>query len=284
MSEDIPRGLLQSGATGGNSGGNWPTPGWSCPQCRSPITRSAKPSPPINRSAFPMAAVCIWNCPLPEASGGVSSTVSTARKNGYRWAPTPIPASPARDKRDAGRKLLAAGVDPSEHRKAEKAAGDDKTANSFEVIAREWFAKHSPTWVASHADKIIQRLEGDAFPWLGKRPVADITAKELLATESPGLFVAADRKRAIASNGQPRPSLQNARSTRAELSPMRSLHDIAVHRRQALQQAVLRGHRDLARGHYIDQIFDQGVELGVVDLAAGVRFLHRQAGVGAWTA
>jgi integrase len=50
------------------------------------------------------------------------------------------------------------------------------------VIAREWFAKQSPTWVASHADKIIRRLERDVFPWLGKRPIADITAKELLAT------------------------------------------------------------------------------------------------------
>ena len=88
----------------------------------------------------------------------------------------------AREKRDAARKLLAAGVDPGEHRKAEKAAGDDKAANSFEVVAREWFAKHSPTWVASHADKIIQRLERDVFPWLGKRPIADVTAKELLAT------------------------------------------------------------------------------------------------------
>ena len=79
---------------------------------------------------------------------------------------------------DLPSKLWAAGVDPGEHRKAEKAAGDDKAANSFEVVAREWFAKHSPTWVASHADKIIQRLERDVFPWLGKRPVADITAKE----------------------------------------------------------------------------------------------------------
>ena len=88
----------------------------------------------------------------------------------------------ARDKRDAARKLLAADVDPGEHRKAEKAAGDDRAANSFEVVAREWFAKQSPTWVASHAGKIIQRLERDVFPWLGKRPVADVTAKELLAT------------------------------------------------------------------------------------------------------
>ena len=88
----------------------------------------------------------------------------------------------ARDKRDAARKLLAAGVDPGEHRKAEKAAGDDKAANSFEVVAREWLAKHSPTWAASHGDKIAARLERDMFPWIGRRPIADITAKDLLAT------------------------------------------------------------------------------------------------------
>lgn len=87
----------------------------------------------------------------------------------------------ARAKRDEARKLLAAGVDPGERRKAEKAAGEHKAANSFEVVAREWFAKQSPTWVASHATKIMLRLENDIFPWLGKRPVADVTAKELLA-------------------------------------------------------------------------------------------------------
>jgi integrase len=88
----------------------------------------------------------------------------------------------ARAKRDGARKLLAAGVDPGEHRKAEKAAGEHKAANSFEVVAREWFAKQSPTWAASHAAKIMLRLENDIFPWLGRRPIADVTAKELLAT------------------------------------------------------------------------------------------------------
>ncbi|MEQ1511177.1 MAG: integrase arm-type DNA-binding domain-containing protein [Lysobacteraceae bacterium] len=88
----------------------------------------------------------------------------------------------ARAKRDEARKLLAADVDPSEHRKAEKAAGDDRAANSFEVVAREWFAKQAAIWVPSHADRIIQRLERDVFPWLGKRPIADIAPKELLAT------------------------------------------------------------------------------------------------------
>lgn len=88
----------------------------------------------------------------------------------------------ARDQRDAARKLLAAGVDPGEHRKATSAAQFDRAANSFEVVAREWFAKQKPNWVPSHADKILPRLENDLFPWLGKRPIAEVTAKELLAT------------------------------------------------------------------------------------------------------
>ena len=88
----------------------------------------------------------------------------------------------ARERRDAARKLLATGVDPGEHKKAAKAASEERAANSFEVVAREWFAKQKPSWVASHADKILLRLENDIFPWLGARPVADVTAKELLTT------------------------------------------------------------------------------------------------------
>ena len=45
----------------------------------------------------------------------------------------------ARERRDAARKLLANGINPSEHRKAQKAARADGFANSFEVVAREWF-------------------------------------------------------------------------------------------------------------------------------------------------
>lgn len=86
----------------------------------------------------------------------------------------------ARDRRDEARKLLANGIDPGENKKAAKAAITERAANSFEVVAREWFAKHSPGWAKSHADKIIKRLENDVFPWLGGRPVGDITAPELL--------------------------------------------------------------------------------------------------------
>jgi integrase len=88
----------------------------------------------------------------------------------------------ARERRDAARKLLADGVDPGENRKARKAAGDDRAANSFEVVGREWFAKMRPEWVESHSSKIMARLERDIFPWLGKRPIAELTAVEVLTT------------------------------------------------------------------------------------------------------
>lgn len=99
----------------------------------------------------------------------------------------------ARRKAAAERELVAAGIDPSAARKSEKAqqaetreterrlAEGIPLADSFEAIAREWFEKFSAGWVASHADKIIRRLERDIFPWLGTRPIAEIKAPDLLS-------------------------------------------------------------------------------------------------------
>lgn len=86
----------------------------------------------------------------------------------------------ARERRDAARKLLADGTDPSENRKAQKSARADRAANSFEVVAREWYAKYSATWAKDHGNRIIRRFERDIFPWIGGRPIAEVTAPELL--------------------------------------------------------------------------------------------------------
>ncbi len=87
----------------------------------------------------------------------------------------------ARQRRDEARKLLANDIDPAENRKATKAAKVERAGNSFEVIAREWYAKNSPNWAENHGKRIIQRFERDLFPWIGGRPIAEITAPELLA-------------------------------------------------------------------------------------------------------
>lgn len=88
--------------------------------------------------------------------------------------------SMARDKREEARKCLRDGIDPSEQRKAMKTATIGRQADSFEVIARDWFAKYSPSWAVSNSSKIISRLERNIFPWLGNKPITEITAPMLL--------------------------------------------------------------------------------------------------------
>ncbi len=92
-----------------------------------------------------------------------------------------VPLIVARERREEARKLLANGGDPGMVKQAQKVAGMERAANSFEVIAREWFAKQSHIWTENHGSRIIQRLERDIFPWIGGRPIAEITAPELLA-------------------------------------------------------------------------------------------------------
>jgi integrase len=87
----------------------------------------------------------------------------------------------ARKHRDASRKLLADGIDPSENRKAIKSATLDRAANSFEVVAREWFAKFSSEWAPNHRDRVIRLFERDIFPWIGALAVSEVKAPELLA-------------------------------------------------------------------------------------------------------
>ena len=86
----------------------------------------------------------------------------------------------ARERRQDARKLLANGIDPSENKKAVKAAKFDKSENSFEVVAREWLASHMANKAASHREKVVRRFELYIFPWLGSKPIADITAPQIL--------------------------------------------------------------------------------------------------------
>lgn len=87
----------------------------------------------------------------------------------------------ARARRDEARKLIATGTDPSDARKAARLAGGEEAANTFEALAREWLAMKAKEWVPSHLSKMTARLELYAFPAIGKRPIAAITAPEVLA-------------------------------------------------------------------------------------------------------
>jgi integrase len=105
----------------------------------------------------------------------------------------------ARSRRDEARKLLGAGVDPAANRKAINAARAGRAANGFEVVTREWFAKYSVHWAESHSSRMFRLFERDVFPWIGTRPIADISTPELLTVirriESRGALETAHRAR-----------------------------------------------------------------------------------------
>ena len=87
----------------------------------------------------------------------------------------------ARTRRQAAKVQLAQGIDPCAHKQAVKTASRAESENSYEVVAREWFAKHAAGWSESNREKILARQVNDIFPFLGKKPVSQITAPELLA-------------------------------------------------------------------------------------------------------
>ena len=98
----------------------------------------------------------------------------------------------ARTRRNDARKLIAAGIDPSVQRKDDKAAQALKAEaqaladaglpgpGTFEHAAREWHARMAPSWSTAHAGKVLALLVNDLFPYIGARPLAELTAPELL--------------------------------------------------------------------------------------------------------
>ncbi|MEM8107688.1 tyrosine-type recombinase/integrase [Morganella morganii subsp. sibonii] len=88
----------------------------------------------------------------------------------------------AREMRNQAKKILAAGGDPGEIKKEEKAIQKLNTGNTFEAIAREWHKSKADRWSLRYRDEIIDTFEKDIFPYIGKRPIAEIKPLELLET------------------------------------------------------------------------------------------------------
>jgi integrase len=107
----------------------------------------------------------------------------------------------ARDRRDEARKLIASGIDPSERKQAEKRSAIKAAGDSFEVIAREWHARQVKLWTEDHAQRVMSRLENNAFPWIGKKAITAIDAADLLEVlqrvEERGAIDTAHRLKAV---------------------------------------------------------------------------------------
>lgn len=101
----------------------------------------------------------------------------------------------AKESRDAARKLLAQGLNPSEQRKDDKAAALLAAASSFEVIANEWMGRRSNSSESTRRQD--RRLLQYAITELGRRPISEITPPMVLAVcrkaESRGALETASR-------------------------------------------------------------------------------------------
>ena len=140
----------------------------------------------------------------------------------------------ARRKRDEARVALSTGVDPSAQKVAAKRTAQG--ADRFETIAEEWFVAHSRVWASSHADKVHGRLRREIYPWLGNRPIREISAPHVLEVlrriEARGHIETAHRTHQVVS-----------RVFRYAISTGRTDRDPAADLRGALKPAV---HKSLA--------------------------------------
>ena len=135
------------------------------------------------------------------------------------------------------RKALAQGIDPSLQKKAQKQAQTD-TENSFEVVAREWYGKFKHTWTAGHAETILSRLESYAFPFIGNKPILEVTAPDVLRVlrfiEANGALVTAHRIRTVISQvmryavSTGRADRDPAADTKGALPPAKEKHMAAI--------------------------------------------------------
>lgn len=95
----------------------------------------------------------------------------------------------ARKKRQAAKELLAQGIDPGAVAATDIAVETDEAIPkdppadtlTFEAVARAWHANREEGLDPAHAGRILRRLERDAFPDLGRKPITEITAPEILA-------------------------------------------------------------------------------------------------------
>ena len=103
----------------------------------------------------------------------------------------------ARKARDAAKLQKSEGRDPVQVRKVEKLVATRNGGDTFKAVALEWYAKQSPQWSTSHAERSLRQLERDLFPWIGERQMSEIHPLELLSAlqkvEQRGAVETADR-------------------------------------------------------------------------------------------
>jgi len=91
----------------------------------------------------------------------------------------------ARERRDAAKKLLAKGINPSEHKREERKARLTAQRNSFQNIAREWHETRLADFSDKHRGTVMYRLETYIFPGISAKHIAKLDTQDILAVIKP---------------------------------------------------------------------------------------------------
>ncbi|WP_456404335.1 tyrosine-type recombinase/integrase, partial [Thiolapillus sp.] len=115
-----------------------------------------------------------------------------------------VTLSQARKRRMEAEELLQAGIDPAAQKKMEKAKRKQAAANTFEAIADDWNEQYLSKKAPAHQKRTWSIIQRCILPYLGKTPIADISAPDILAVariqEKRGTIETA--KRVIQTTGQ----------------------------------------------------------------------------------
>lgn len=87
----------------------------------------------------------------------------------------------ARESHRQARSLRRNGVHPNEAKRVAKLSQKFSADNSFEVVAREWFATKSPEWAPSYGGKVLARLVNDVFPAIGSTAINSLQPPAILS-------------------------------------------------------------------------------------------------------
>ena len=105
----------------------------------------------------------------------------------------------AREKRASAREFLADGLDPAEVRKARAREAKAKSEETFKAIGEEWLDRLE---LEGRAPKTLEKMRwllDLSYPLIGDRPIADLTAPQLLevlrTVEVRGKYETANRLR-----------------------------------------------------------------------------------------
>ncbi|ECF1702275.1 DUF4102 domain-containing protein [Salmonella enterica subsp. enterica] len=83
----------------------------------------------------------------------------------------------AREKRDATKRILKSGLNPSQQRRSEKVIVDE--SRTFQYIATLWHTDCLKLWSEGHANKILVCLRRYAFPAIGTMDITTIETRHL---------------------------------------------------------------------------------------------------------